>query len=123
LVLLRDLISLIVLLLIQQEILFVTEIGNHLIRKIASNGNVTTFAGTSGAPGSTDGIDSVAKFSEPRGIKIDSYGNLFVADTFNHLIRKITPNGFVTNFAGKAGISGSNDDTATAATFSPSFRS
>ncbi|MBA3573093.1 MAG: hypothetical protein H0W34_14220, partial [Pyrinomonadaceae bacterium] len=54
---------------------------------------VTTFAGTAGVAGSTDGTGSAALFTSPSGVAVDSANNLYVADTGNHTIRKITPAG------------------------------
>ena len=101
--------------------LYVVDYLNHTIRKITSAGVVTTFAGSAGTSGTTDGTGTAARFNRPTGIKIDSNGNLFVADTLNHTIRKITSAGVVTTFAGTAGTSGTTDGTGTAARFnSPS---
>ena len=91
--------------------------GNHRIRKIVlSTGAVTTLAG-SGSQGSTNATGTSAKFKTPRGIvKVGT--NLYVADTDNHIIRKIVKStGVVTTLAGTAGSSGSTDGTGTAAKF------
>ncbi len=77
---------------------YVVDRGNHKIRKISTSGLVSTFAG-SGVIGASDGIGSEASFNLPFGITIDLVGNLFVADTFNNKIRKITSNGLVSTFA------------------------
>lgn len=69
--------------------LFVGEIRNYTIRKIATDGTVTTFAGT-GSQGSTDGDPASASFYQPIGITFDSSDNLYVADEFNNKIRKIS---------------------------------
>lgn len=78
---------------------YVTDFMNHLIRKISADGNVTTIAGN-GNPGFKEGTETKAQFNYPRGICIDSKGNLYVGDSWNHRIRKITPEGIVTTFAG-----------------------
>jgi len=96
---------------------YVTDTDNHTIRKITSGGVVTTLAGLAGVSGSTDGTGSAARFNYPSGVTIDSSGNLYVADTDNHTIRKITSAGVVTTVAGGAGISGTADGTGTAARF------
>lgn len=80
---------------------YVADFLNHTIRKIDSAGIVTTIAG-SGQPGFADGIAGSAQFNFPRGIAIDSYGNLFVGDSWNHRIRKITPDGNVITYAGSS---------------------
>ena len=97
---------------------FVADGANHTIRKITSAGVVTTLAGTAGSSGSTDGTGSAARFYFPFGVAVDSAGNVFVADSLNHTIRKITSAGVVTTLAGTAGSSGSTDGTGSAARFS-----
>ena len=96
---------------------FVADMSNHTIRKITSAGVVTTLAGTAGSPGSSDGTGAAARFSSPYGVAVDASGNVFVADTGNHTIRKITSAGVVTTLAGTAGSQGSNDGTGAAARF------
>jgi sugar lactone lactonase YvrE len=97
---------------------YVTDYDNHTIRKITSAGVVTTLAGTAGLQGSADGTGSTARFYDPSGVAIDGSGNVYVADWGNHTIRKITPAGVVTTFAGTAGSQGSTDSTGSAARFS-----
>jgi len=87
--------------------IFIADRYNHLIRKIDTDGNVTTFAG-SGSSGSSDGQGEAASFNEPWGLTVDSLGNVFVADTKNNKIRKISPAGYVTTLAG-AGSFGIKD--------------
>ena len=78
---------------------------------------VTTLAGQAGERGSNDGLRELARFGEPRGIAVDSAGTVFVADRFNHTIRRIDRSGMVTTFAGKAGVSGTENGTLQQATF------
>jgi sugar lactone lactonase YvrE len=95
--------------------IYVADNGNNLIRKVTPTGQVTTFAG-SGQPGRNDGTGTGASFNSPFGIAIDADGNLYVADSGNNLIRKITPGGAVTTIAG-SGSKGANDGTSSTASF------
>lgn len=97
--------------------LFVADGGNQTIRKISPAGEITTIAGLPLHPGSGDGLGASARFKDLRGITIDSKGNLLVADTGNHAIRKITPDGRVTTLAGVAYAYGNIDGAGTAARF------
>ena len=84
----------------QAHNVYVADSLNHSIRKIDSAGNVSTLAGLAGFPGSVDGTGAGARFNTPSGVVVDGAGNVFVADTNNHRIRKITPGGAVTTVAG-----------------------
>ncbi|HWA28341.1 MAG TPA: immunoglobulin domain-containing protein, partial [Lacunisphaera sp.] len=97
--------------------LYVADDGNHTIRKITPTGVVTTFAGLAQQPGATDGTGGAARFSGPEGIAVDAAGNVYVSETGNQTIRKITPAGVVTTIAGSPGNSGSADGTGSAARF------
>jgi len=86
---------------------YVADLGNNLIRKITPAGVVTTLAGdtydlTNGSSywGFADGTNGAARFNGPIGVAADGAGNVYVADNYNDLIRKITPAGVVTTLAG-----------------------
>src|ERR1035437_7831365 len=72
---------------------YVADYQNHTIRKVTPGGVVTTLAGLAGSHGSADGTGSAARFCFPWGVAVDSAGNVFVADSLNHTIRKVTPGG------------------------------
>lgn len=94
--------------------LYIIDRNNHAVRKVTPAAVVTTLAG-SGSLGYADGNGSAASFKFPSGITADSAGNVYVADTDNQVIRKITPAGDVTTIAG--GRIGSTDGVGTAASF------
>jgi len=96
---------------------YVTESPNHTIRKITPAGMVTTLAGSAGQRGSADGVGADARFYYPQGIAVDTAGNVYVGDSANHTIRKITPAGVVSTLAGAPGQSGSADGAGTDARF------
>jgi sugar lactone lactonase YvrE len=100
-----------------EEIVYVADTGNHTIRKIV-NGAVTTVAGLPGSPGAADGYGAAARFNEPAAIAVDDRGNLYVCDTGNHTIRKVSPSGLVTTVAGLAGNPGDSEGTGAAARLS-----
>jgi hypothetical protein len=97
--------------------LYVADRGNHTIRKVTAAGVVTTLAGTAGMSGSADGASSAAGFNLPRSVAVDSAGNVYVADTDNSTIRKVTAAGVVTTLAGTAEMVGSADGPGAAARF------
>ena len=86
--------------------LFISDYSNNVIRRIDAQGIIHAHAG-SGQPGFLDGPAATAKFNNPHGVAVDAQGNLYVADYFNQRIRKITPAGTVSTFAGdgKPGLS------------------
>ena len=96
---------------------YVADTVNSTIRKITPAGVVTTFAGLAGSTGSANGTGSAARFNGPNAVAIDSANNIFVADTNNSTIRKITPTRVVSTFAGLAGGTGSADGTGSTARF------
>ena len=87
--------------------LYVADTGNYRIEEVAPTGTnwgISNFAGV-GWPykGSADGPGTDATFRSPSGVAVDTNGNVYVADTDNKVIRKITPEGYVTTVAGLAG--------------------
>ncbi|CAK0830276.1 unnamed protein product [Prorocentrum cordatum] len=94
---------------------FVADCYNHRIRKISAGGAVSTLAG-SGASGYADGQGAAASFYRPTGVAVDGAGNVFVADCYNHRIRKISAGGAVSTLAG-SGASGHADGQGAAASF------
>lgn len=97
--------------------ILVADYYNHTIRKITPAGVVTTVAGLAGVPGSADGTGSAARFKHPAGLAVDGSGNIYISDSSNQTIRKMTPGGVVTTVAGLAGSTGSADGAGAAARF------
>jgi gliding motility-associated-like protein len=87
----------------------------NVIRKITPAGVATTFAG-SGTAGNANGTGTAATFNKPAGVVVDAAGNVYISDSGNNLVRKITPAGVVTTFAG-SGVAGNTNGTGTAARF------
>lgn len=114
-----------------QDNLYVADSGNHAVRKITPAGVVSTLAGggptsppadyfyqseTPGLAGYVNASGAAARFNNPLDVAVDAAGHVYVADSGNHVIRRIAPNGEVTTLAGAA-ASGQADGTATAARF------
>jgi streptogramin lyase len=85
---------------------YMADYSNHHIRKITPEGTVSTLAGST--QGSLDGIGENARFDWPVDVAVDSAGNVYVGDYNNHSIRKITPEGTVSTFAGSGDIGTGN---------------
>jgi gliding motility-associated-like protein len=98
------------------ENLYVADQQNSDIRKITPTGVVTTAAGGSRIGGANNGPAATATFYNPDGVVVDNNGNIYVADTKNNLIRKITSAGVVSTYAGN-GYIGSTDGWASVSTF------
>jgi len=99
----------------KNENIFVVDAGGDKIRKITQDGKVATFAGSSGGDVNANGKN--AKFNNPTSLVFDTAGNIYVSDCYNQKIKKITPNGDVSTFAG-TGIIGFKDGSRLTATFS-----
>ena len=97
--------------------IYVADSVNNAIRKVTPTGVVTTLLGSSGNAGSTDGALATASINGPGGVAVDSSGNVYIADSLNYTIRKITPSGTVSTLAGSAGLKGKTDGVGTAARF------
>ena len=103
--------------------IYVADLLNHTIRKLAPAGTnwvVSTLAGLPGSLGSADGTNDQARFDQPSAVALDNAGNLFVTDSFNQTIRKLTSvgtNWVVSTVAGLAGVAGSDDGTNSQARF------
>src|SRR5262249_47616264 len=96
---------------------YVVEVAGHVIRKITPQGVASTFAGKAGEPGIADGTGGDARFNSPQGVAIGPDGMIYVADTLNQTIRKITPDAVVTTFAGHPGVPGFRDGVGLGARF------
>lgn len=97
--------------------LYVADTNNQLIRVISATGTVSTLAG--GGFGSNNGTGNAASFRYPSDVTVDSSGNVYVADTNNHMIRMITPAGVVTTLAGSTTRGSTNDIGSAASFFAP----
>ncbi len=97
--------------------IFITDSGNHTIRKMTPGGMVTTFAGQPRTPGYSDGTGTLAHFRTPQAIAVDANGTIYVGDHDNYTIRKITSDGVVTTVAGYPGYGAVVDGTGSGARF------
>ncbi|GGR31416.1 NHL repeat-containing protein [Streptomyces netropsis] len=82
-------------------VLYIADQHNHRVRKVTPNGIITTAAGDGTGGYISDGGPAVAtRLHYPGGVAVDDAGNLYIADTHNHRVRKVTPNGIITTVAG-----------------------
>lgn len=102
--------------------LYVADSSNSVIRKITTLGMVSTFAGTAGSRGITEGLGATARFNFPNDVAIDDAGILYVSDAGNKSIRKILSTGLVSTFAGISNGSGNNAGDSDGAGMAASFR-
>ncbi|MFN3432685.1 MAG: hypothetical protein ACK46X_22405, partial [Candidatus Sericytochromatia bacterium] len=98
--------------------LYVADTDNHVIRKVAADGTVSTFAGT-GMPGFKDGAKAVAMFSGPYGVFWEASGSLLVADYNNHRIRRVSADGTVSTVAGTGSAAHADGPAAQAKFYHP----
>ncbi len=101
--------------------LYIADTSNHRVRKMSPAGTITTLAGTTCGFSGDGGPASAAKLCGPSGVAVDGSGNVYVADSDNHRIRKISPNGTISTVAGTgvAGFSGDGGPAANAALMYP----
>jgi sugar lactone lactonase YvrE len=97
--------------------LYVSDSANDMIRKVTPAGVASAVAGSPQLAGSADNTGYFALFNGPGGVAVDSAGNVYVADSLNYTVRKVTPAGVVTTIAGLAGTRGTADGTGSAARF------
>jgi sugar lactone lactonase YvrE len=95
---------------------YVGDAGNCLIRKITPRAEVSTWVGAAGSCGSVNGWRTTARIGYVAGLGVDSLGNLYVADANASVIRKVTPEGMVSVFAGSGQVA-VKDGQGTAASF------
>jgi sugar lactone lactonase YvrE len=92
---------------------YIADPENGLVRRVDITGTVTTVAGGGSDPGSGAKASTESQLFRPYGVAIDSVGNLFIADTYNHLVRKVDASGFISTVAG-SGTAGSRGDNGAA---------
>jgi hypothetical protein len=101
------------------SIMYVSDTGNHTIRRIASNASVTTYGGFPGIPGLSNAVGTFARFNSPARLFLDVSGSLYIADTGNNAIRKMFATGEVTTYAGVGTIGNANGLSTVASFYGP----
>ena len=105
--------------------LYIAEFGNNRVRKVATNGNISTLAGNGVNGFSGDGGQAAgAMLNGPQAVAVDSQGNVYIGDTANNRVRKVAPNGVITTVAGNgdAGYSGDGGAAVSAQVGNPVAR-
>lgn len=97
--------------------IIVADKGNSAIRRVSPDGVVTTIAGALPIRGSQDGALLTSRFFSPSGLARDTAGNIYLGDTSNFIVRKISGTSEVSTFAGKAGLNGKDDGFGASARF------
>lgn len=100
-----------------RDVLWVSDKDNHVIRRVTLGGTVTTISGLSGVFGSADARGTDARFAFPRGLVVGNDAEIYVADTSNHVIRKVSEDGTAITFAGTMLSAATNNGTGAAARF------
>ncbi|MDR0902815.1 MAG: TonB-dependent receptor, partial [Opitutaceae bacterium] len=95
--------------------LHVADTANSVLRRVTADGIATPFAGSTA--GHADGSPTLAKFNKPAALAADTEGNFYIADTLNHVVRKVAPNGVTATLAGVSGSAGALDGPAGSALF------
>jgi len=101
---------------------YIADSGNHVVRKVAANGTITTIAGNGTAGfGGDGGSAASSQLNTPTGVAVDKSGNIYIADSGNNRVRKIAPNGSISTFAGTgaAGFAGDGGAAASAQLYTP----
>jgi sugar lactone lactonase YvrE len=101
--------------------LYVSDRDDHVIWKVTPTHQKILLAGTQGLAGSADGLGGAARFTNPGGLALDPAGNLLVADTGNHTVRRVALDGTVTTLAGSPGVSGATDAVGLLARFNAPY--
>lgn len=99
---------------------YVADSENNVIRRISPTGTVSTLAGSAAGnivASNTDGPGAAARFQEPQGVAVGRDGTVYVADTYNHTLRRISPQGMVSTLAGRGGAAGSANGRGPVARF------
>jgi alpha-tubulin suppressor-like RCC1 family protein/sugar lactone lactonase YvrE len=96
---------------------YLADRSNHAIYRLSSEGSLVLIAGQTGTSGNANGTGAAARFASPAGLTVDAAGSLYVSDTGNYTVRKITSAGVVTTLAGLAGVSGAVDGPGPLARF------
>ena len=100
-----------------RDVLWVSDKDNHVIRRVTLGGTVTTISGLPGVFGSADARGTAARFAFPRGLVVGNDAEIYVADTSNHVIRKVSEDGTAITFAGTMLSAATNNGTGAAARF------
>jgi hypothetical protein len=98
---------------------YIADYGNHVVRKVGTTGIISTIAGTNVGGFSSDTVATASKLNHPAGVAVDVNGNVYIADRANNMIRKVTPGGKITTYAGTGMAAyGGDNGAATAAQLS-----